>query len=93
MGQGARKNEIAFPTDHVYRVRVHELKPAIREIVDAVHVEDNAIIVDFNKCLGTEMFRLEVQYRMDGDFMRSIVHDRSSRSRWPTKPSMIFQLN
>ena len=76
--KGLAKSEIRFPTERVYRVRVHELKPTIREIANAVYHKDGAIVVDFNRCLGSEMFRLEVQYRMDGDFMRSLVHARSS---------------
>jgi hypothetical protein len=75
---GISRDILKFPYDNVYNVKIIELKPAFGEIRDAVQRQENEFVVDFKKCLQKEMIRLEVQYRMEDDFLRTIVHDRSS---------------
>ncbi len=75
---GLTKDEIKFPFETVYNVKVIELKPGLGEIRDAVRKSENEFILDFKKCLNSDIFRLEVQYRMEGDFVNSLVKSRSS---------------
>ena len=75
---GLGKNDLKFPIESVYNVRVYELKPVMKEIVEAVSRNEEAYIVDFKQCLKSEMCRLEVQYRMPENYLNSLVHSRSS---------------
>jgi hypothetical protein len=73
------KNQLKFPSDAVYNVRVHALKPIAREITTEVKTEgNNQIAIDFKKCLDLEMFRLEIYYRMNESSLNALVHHRSS---------------
>ena len=76
--RGLGKGDLKLPRERVYNVKVFELKPTGREIKEAVQRRNQELVVDFKKCLNSEMFRLEIQYRMQDDFLHSIVHARSS---------------
>lgn len=74
-----RKNELKFPTEAVYNVKVHALKPIAREITTEVKTEYNdQISIDFKKLMDIEMFRLEIYYRMNESSLNALVHNRSS---------------
>ncbi|MDR2204311.1 MAG: hypothetical protein LBE76_08505 [Nitrososphaerota archaeon] len=73
------KNQLTFPSNGVYNVKVHALKPIPREITAEVKTEcNNQIAIDFKKCLDLEMFRLEIYYRMHESAFNALVHQRSS---------------
>jgi hypothetical protein len=90
--QKLSKNNPRFPTTDVYNVRIHELKPIMREISsDVKREQDGEIIVDLKKCLDLEMFRLEVYYRMNPNSLNALVHSRSSPE--PFKDEMKYHLS
>lgn len=90
--QKLSKNNPKFSIAEVYNVRVHELKPIMREITSDVKREQNGeIIVDLKKCLDLEMFRLEVSYRMNQSSLGALVHSRSSPE--PFKDDMKYHLS
>lgn len=76
--KGLGKNELKFPLESVYNVRVIEIKPLMKEISTAVHRTEDSFVIDFKECLRSEMCRLEIQYRMERDYLGSFVHSRSS---------------
>lgn len=76
--RGLGKNDVKLPIQSVYNVRVFELKPLVREITEAVQRTEDGFVLDFKRCLESEMCRLEVQYRMEDSFLNSLVHCRSS---------------
>jgi hypothetical protein len=74
-----RRNKLKLPSDALYNVRVHALKPIAREITAEVKTESkNQTVIDFKKCLDLEMFRLEIYYRMNESSLSALVHHRSS---------------
>lgn len=73
---GPRSRE--FSADSVYDVKVTSFKPTLGRIPDAVRVEGGKFIVDLTKTLGLDMFRLEVLYRFDSEWLKTLVHSRSS---------------
>jgi len=76
--RGMVKDEVKFDPATVYNVRIIEMRPSMREIPGAVHRSDDVLTIDFKECLKSEMFRLEIQYRMEGDYLKSLVDSRSS---------------
>lgn len=90
--QKLSKNNPRFPRADIYNVRIHELKPIMREITsDVKREQDGQIIVDLNKCLDLEMFRIEIYYRMNQDSLSALVHSRSSPE--PFKDEMKYHLS
>jgi len=90
--QKLSKNNPRFPSDEIYNIRIHELKPVMREITSDVKREQGGqIIVDLKKCLDFEMFRLEIYYRMDQNSLSALVHSRSSPE--PFKDEMKYHLS
>jgi len=67
-----------FPTGQVYDVRVFGLRPAPVKLEDAVIREPSRFVLDLTKALDYDMFRLEVIYHMDRDWLEGLVHHRSS---------------
>lgn len=66
-----------FSMNQVYDVKLAALKPPIK-IDSAISYKNDKIIVDLTKTLEYDMFRLEVSYRIDKDWLRSLVSSRSS---------------
>lgn len=90
--QKLSSNDPKFSMAEVYNVRVHELKPVMREITsDVKREEDGQIIIDLKKCLDLEMFRLEIYYRMNESSLSALVHSRSSPE--PFKDDMRYHLS
>lgn len=75
---GLSKNEFKFPTSRTYNVRVYEVQPQYGEIGDAISRTQDEFIVDFEKCLKSDVVRLQVQYFMERGYAESLVHWRSS---------------
>lgn len=69
---------LQFSLYDVYDVEVYELKPTLRKIREAVIQDESNFIVDFSKCLNSEMLRFIISYRMQEDFLHTLVHQRSS---------------
>jgi hypothetical protein len=67
-----------FDPEDVYNVKVYALKPPTGMILDAVYIEGNQIVLDLNKTLDYESFRLEIAYRMDEEWLNGIVYSRHS---------------
>ncbi|MCL2477650.1 hypothetical protein [Candidatus Bathycorpusculum sp.] len=73
------KRPFKFDSNGVYNVKIHALKPVLREITNEVKTEcNNQIAIDFRKCLNLEMFRIEIHYRMNESSLNALVHQRSS---------------
>lgn len=90
--QKLSSNDPKFSMDEIYNVKVHELKPIMREITSDVKKEqDGQIIIDLKKCLNLEMFRLEIYYRMNESSLSALVHSRSSPE--PFKDDMRYHLS
>ncbi len=86
---GTRSKE--FPVDQVYDVKMFALKPPGGAIKGAVYREGNRIIVNLKRGLDFEMFRLEIAYRMEEEWLRSLVHARSSPE--PLKEALKYHLS
>lgn len=86
---GPRPRE--FSTEEVYDVRMYALKPVPQRIRGAVQHDRDSIFVDLTKGLDHDMFRLEVCYRMEEEWLRGLVHRRSSPE--PLKDTMRYHLS
>lgn len=67
-----------FNSAEVYDVKAYSLKPSPGRIRDAVTREDNLILLNLNKLLEYNSVRIEVDYKMDEDFLDGLVRKRSS---------------
>lgn len=67
-----------FNPEDVYNVKVYAINPPSGLIEGAVYTENNEIILDLNKVLNYDMFGLEVSYRMDTEWLKSLVSSRNS---------------
>jgi hypothetical protein len=67
-----------FPLSQVYDVKMYGLKPIPKKIENATVQQGDRIVVDLTKGLKYDMFRLEVSYRMEQEWLGALVHSRSS---------------
>lgn len=72
------KTTTKFNCEDVYFVKVYGLKPIPQKIDEAVYTCNNEIILDLNKILDLDSFRLEVAYKMDEDWLGGLIRSRSS---------------
>lgn len=80
-----------FPVDQVYDVRVYGMRPTPVKLEDAVLREPTRLVLDLTKALDYDMFRLEVMFHMDADWLEGLVHHRSSPE--PLKESTKYHLS
>ena len=68
-----------FNPEDVYSVKVYGVNPPSGIIYDAVfYDEENKINLDFKRVLDYNAFGLEISYKMDTDWLRSIIRYRHS---------------
>ena len=67
-----------FDPSQVYSVKVYGLKPQPKIIREAVSLKDGEIILNLIPALEQEIFRLEIKYRMNEEWLESLVKSRSS---------------
>jgi len=72
------KTTSRFNCEEVYFVKVYGLKPITRKIDEAVYTCNNEIILDLNKILDLDSFRLEVAYKMNEEWLDRLIWYRSS---------------
>ncbi len=80
-----------FPLEEVYDVRLYGLKPSQVRLEDAITREHDRIVADLTKILDYDMFRMEVFYRMDKEWLEGLVRSRSSPE--PFSGSMRYHLS
>lgn len=80
-----------LPRNLVYDAKMHAIKPYPERIEGAIHHMKDKVVVDLSKGLKYDMFRLEVSYRMDEEWLSSLVHKRSSTE--PLKDAMKYNLS
>lgn len=86
---GSKSRE--FSSKEVYDVKLYALKPILKPIKDAIHRYEDRIAVDLTRGLEHEMFRLEVFYRMQEDWLEGLVHSRSSPE--PLRDALKYHLS
>lgn len=67
-----------FDPSDVYNVKVFAIKPPSGMIKDAVIFDNNEFILDLKRVLDYDIFRLEIAYRMDNEWLRRIISSRNS---------------
>jgi len=72
------KHEKRFDLNDVYNVKVYSLKPRFEIVDDAVYNEGDCIVLDFNKVINLDLVKIDIEYRMDNDFLKSLVRSRST---------------
>lgn len=65
-------------TPLIYDAQLFVLKPAPMRVEGAILHNGNEWLIDFKRCLDYEMFRLEIACHMESDWLRRLVHARSS---------------
>jgi hypothetical protein len=81
-----------FNPEDVYNIKVIGIKPPSSGTIDeAVYMQDNEIILDLSKVLDYDRFRLEIAYKMNEDWLKGIVHSRSSPE--PLKDALKYNLS
>ena len=80
-----------FPLDQVYDIKVYSLKPAPGRLDHVVTRDASNLNIDFTKISDLDMFRLEVYYRMEEEWLDALVHHRSSPE--PLKEATRYHLS
>lgn len=80
-----------FPLDQVYDIKVYSLKPVPGRLDHIITRDASNLSIDFTKITGLDMFRLEVYYRMETEWLDALVHHRSSPE--PLKEAMRYNLS
>lgn len=70
---------IILPADRVYGVTTTSFAPYPTIIRDNVKIEDSKLIIDLSPALKSELFSIEIAYKMDDDFIKGLVRARSPR--------------
>lgn len=67
-----------FPKDKIYSINVYGMNPHPVKIDDAVISMDDHYLLDLSHGIIFDSLSLEVAYRMDEEWLRGLVHARSS---------------
>jgi len=75
---GLTHGSIEVPESQVYEVRTTGFSPYPQTIKGNVWRFDGKLIVDLKPALEFDLFSIEISYRMDDEFLNSLVRARSS---------------
>lgn len=67
-----------FDPNQVYDIKVYSIRPHPKRINDAVTRSPSEYILNFNKLLSYDEFRIDIEYLMDVEFIDGLVRRRSS---------------
>ncbi|WP_135609679.1 hypothetical protein [Methanococcoides sp. AM1] len=75
---GLTNGTLELPKSKVYDIKTTGFSPFPEVIKDNVYEKEDRCIIDLKPALKFDLFSVEISYRMDDSFLKSLVNTRSS---------------